>query len=72
MIDERKSLEKACESLDQAVRKAYMLSLETFHSEQKKKEAALWHAAWLDWNVSLEEKNPQDSEQRDSASSKTD
>jgi uncharacterized protein YcbX len=59
MIEERRSLEKDCEELNEAVRKACMLSLSAFHQEQKKKEAAAWQSAWLSWNVSLEETDPQ-------------
>lgn len=59
MIEERRSLEKDCEELNEAVRKACMLNLDVFHQEQKKKEAAAWHAAWLEWNISLEETDPQ-------------
>jgi hypothetical protein len=59
MIDERRSLEKDCEELNEAVRKACMLTLGAFHQEQKKKEAAAWQTAWLEWNISLEEPDPQ-------------
>lgn len=54
MIEERRSLEKDCEELNEAVRKAFMLALDGFHREQKKREAAAWQTAWLDWNASLE------------------
>lgn len=70
MIEERRSLEKDCEELDQAVRKAFMLTLETYHHEQKKREAAAWQAAWINWNVSLEETDPQAFAPESSASSK--
>lgn len=59
MIEERRSLEKDCEELNEAVRKAFMLTLEVFHQEQKKKEAAAWQTAWIHWNVSLEDSDPQ-------------
>jgi hypothetical protein len=70
MIDERKRLEKDCEELNDAVRKTFMLTLERFHQEQKKKEAAAWQTAWIHWNVSLEEVGPQASAAGNGASSK--
>lgn len=63
MIEERRSLEKDCEELNEAVRKAFMLTLKAVHQELKKKEAAAWQAAWLNWNVSLEDGDPQGSRQ---------
>lgn len=70
MIEERRSLEKDCEELNEAVRKAFMLTLEAFHQEQKKKEAAAWQAAWIHWNVSLEDADPQGSASDNGASSR--
>ena len=72
MMEERRSLEKDCEELNEAVRKACMLSLGAFHEEQKKKEAAAWQTAWLSWNVSLEETDPQAPSPGPGASSKMD
>jgi hypothetical protein len=62
MIEERRILEKDCEELNEAVRKAFMLTLRAAHQEQKKKEAAAWQTAWLNWNVTLEDE-PQGSRQ---------
>ncbi len=70
MIEERRSLEKDCEELNEAVRKAFMLSLEVFHQEQKKKEAAAWQTAWIHWNVSPEDADPQGPATGNGASSK--
>jgi hypothetical protein len=70
MIEERRSLEKDCEELNEAVRKAFMLTLDAYHQEQKKKEAAAWQAAWIHWNVSLEETDPQKAATGNGASSR--
>lgn len=70
MTLERRHLEKDCEELNEAVRKAFMLTLNSFHQEQKKKEAAAWQAAWIHWNVSPEDSDPQGSAAGSSASSK--
>lgn len=59
MIEERRTVEKDCQELEQAVRKAFLLTLEAFHREQKKREAALWQAAWINWDGSLEDSEPQ-------------
>jgi hypothetical protein len=56
--------------LNDAVRKTFMLTLNLFHQEQKKKEAAAWQTAWIHWNVSFEEANPQASASGNGASSK--
>ncbi|HET9237805.1 MAG TPA: hypothetical protein VFO10_11170 [Oligoflexus sp.] len=71
MTLERRHLEKDCEELNTAVRKAFMLTLNSFHQEQKKKEAAAWQAAWIHWNVSPEDSGPQGSAADDGASSRT-
>jgi hypothetical protein len=70
MTLERRQLEKDCEELNEAVRKAFMLTLHSFHEEQKKKEAAAWQAAWIHWNVSPEDSDPQASAAGKGTSSK--
>ncbi|HYX35906.1 MAG TPA: hypothetical protein VE954_22630 [Oligoflexus sp.] len=70
MIEERRSLEKDCEELNEAVRKAVLLNLDVFLHEQKKREAAAWQAAWIHWNVNLEDTHPHASTSDHGASSK--
>lgn len=54
MFEERRHLEKACEDLEGAVRKAILLTLQVWQRQQKKKEAADWQAAWQKWNISAD------------------
>lgn len=71
MTLERRHLEKDCEELNEAVRKAFMLTLQAFHQEQKKKEAAAWQTAWIHWNIDPEDSDPQAPAAGHGASSRT-
>ncbi len=59
MNDERRGLEQDCADLEEAVRKAFLLNLSAYELDQKKREAAAWQAAWVNWNTTLGEQNSQ-------------
>ena len=54
MIDERRMLQQACGELEEAVRAAFVLSMEGWQQQQKSQEALAWQAAWQNWSATVE------------------